>query len=106
ASSAGTVMLLRSCSAHEAYIRTYRGRVRSSRAIEVLLLDAIFPRSAVHCLGALDEALETLAKLHGNSFDRLGAAEPGRRIVGRGLADLRRRPVGGHLLLPPGPLTG
>src|SRR5699024_11928839 len=59
--------------------------------IEFLLLDSIFPRSAVHCLGALDEALETLAKLHGNSFDRLGAAEPGRRIVGRALASLRFR---------------
>lgn len=90
-SSGGTVMLLRSCSAHEAYIRTYRGRVRSSRAIEFLLLDLIFPRSAVHCLSELDEALETLAKLHGNSFDRLGAAEPGRRIVGRALASLRFR---------------
>ena len=90
-SAAATVMLLRSCSAHEAYIRSYRGRVRSARAIEFLLLDSIFPRSAVHCLGALEEALETLAKLHGNSFDRLGAAEPGRRIVGRALASLRYR---------------
>ncbi|WP_299303981.1 alpha-E domain-containing protein [uncultured Brachybacterium sp.] len=90
-SSAATVTLLRSCSAHEAYIRSYRGRVRSARSIEFLLLDSIFPRSAVHCLGEIDEALETLAKLHGNSFDRLGAAEPARRIVGRALASLRFR---------------
>ena len=47
--------MLRSCSAHEAYIRSYRGRVRSARAIEFLLLDSIFPRSAVHCLGEIDE---------------------------------------------------
>ena len=45
----------------------------------------------MHCLGELDEALETLAKLHGNSFDRLGASEPARRIVGRALASLRFR---------------
>ncbi|MGO2048703.1 MAG: alpha-E domain-containing protein, partial [Brachybacterium tyrofermentans] len=45
-SDAATVMLLRSCSAHEAYIRSYRGRVRASHAIEFLLLDSIFPRSA------------------------------------------------------------
>ena len=90
-SDAATVLLLRSCSAHEAYIRSYRGRVRVSGAIEVLLLDSIFPRSAAYCLSEIDEALETLAKLHGNSFDRLGTAEPGRRIVGRALASLRFR---------------
>ena len=90
-SDAATVLLLRSCSAHEAYIRSYRGRVRVSGAIEFLLLDSIFPRSAAYCLSEIDEALETLAKLHGNSFDRLGPAEPGRRIVGRALASLRFR---------------
>ena len=90
-SDAATVLLLRSCSAHEAYIRSYRGRVRLSGAIEFLLLDSIFPRSAAYCLSEIDEALETLAKLHGNSFDRLGTAEPGRRIVGRALASLRFR---------------
>ena len=90
-SDAATVLLLRSCSAHEAYIRSYRGRVRAARAIEFLLLDSIFPRSAAYCLSEIDEALETLAKLHGNSFDRLGTAEPGRRIVGRALASLRFR---------------
>ena len=90
-SDAATVLLLRSCSAHEAYIRSYCGRVRVSGAIEFLLLDSIFPRSAAYCLSEIDEALETLAKLHGNSFDRLGTAEPGRRIVGRALASLRFR---------------
>lgn len=90
---ASTVMLLRSCSAHEAYIRSYRGRVRPGKAIEFLLLDSIFPRSAAYCLAEIDEALDTLAKLHGNSFDRLGTAEPGRRIVGRALASLRFRPL-------------
>ncbi|WP_010551704.1 alpha-E domain-containing protein [Brachybacterium paraconglomeratum] len=90
-SDAATVLLLRSCSAHEAYIRSYRGRVRVSGAIEFLLMDSIFPRSAAYCLSEIDEALETLAKLHGNSFDRLGTAEPGRRIVGRALASLRFR---------------
>ncbi|MGO3504307.1 MAG: alpha-E domain-containing protein, partial [Brachybacterium tyrofermentans] len=90
-SDAATVMLLRSCSAHEAYIRSYRGRVRASHAIEFLLLDSIFPRSAAHCLLEIDEALETLAKLHGSSFDRMGTAEPGRRIVGRAAASLRFR---------------
>lgn len=88
---ADVVMLLRSCSAHEAYIRSYRGRVRASRAIEFLLLDSIFPRSAAHCLIELDEALDTLAKLHGSSFDRMGTEDPARRIVGRAAASLRYR---------------
>lgn len=90
-SDGATVMLLRSCSAHEAYIRSYRGRVRAAQAIEFLLLDSIFPRSAAHCLLEIDEALETLAKLHGSSFDRMGTSEPGRRIVGRATASLRFR---------------
>ena len=90
-SDGATVMLLRSCSAHEAYIRSYRGRVRSVKAIEFLLLDSIFPRSAVHCLTEIDAALAALATLHGTGFDRLGTAEPGRRIVGRALASLRFR---------------
>lgn len=91
ASDGNVVMLLRSCSAHEAYIRSYRGRVRAARAIEFLLLDSIFPRSAAHCLIELDEALETLAKLHGSSFDRMGTEDPARRIVGRAAASLRYR---------------
>ncbi|MCT1998507.1 alpha-E domain-containing protein [Brachybacterium muris] len=91
ASDGNVVMLLRSCRAHEAYIRSYRGRVRAARAIEFLLLDSIFPRSAAHCLIELDEALETLAKLHGSSFDRMGTEDPARRIVGRAAASLRYR---------------
>lgn len=91
ATDGNVVMLLRSCSAHEAYIRSYRGRVRAARAIEFLLLDSIFPRSAAHCLIELDEALDTLAKLHGSSFDRMGTEDPARRIVGRAAASLRYR---------------
>ena len=92
-SDAAIVMLLRSCSAHEAYIRSYRGRVGAAQAIEFLLLDSIFPRSAAHCLLEVDHALDTLAKLHGNSFDRMGTADPARRIIGRAAASLRFRPL-------------
>lgn len=92
-SDSAIVMLLRSCSAHEAYIRSYRGRVRAAEAIEFLLLDSIFPRSAAHCLLEVDDALDILAKLHGNSFDRMGTADPARRIIGRAAASLRFRPL-------------
>ena len=90
-SDSSTVMLLRSCSAHEAYIRNYRGRVKASDAVEFLLLDSIFPRSAAHCLLEVDEALDTLAKLHGSTLDRTGTSDPARRIVGRAAASLRFR---------------
>ena len=90
-SDQATVLLLRTCSAHEAYIRTFRGRVNASAAISFLLLDSIFPRSAAYCLLEIDEALETLARLHGASLDRVGTDDPGRRIVGRAVASLRYR---------------
>ena len=92
-SDSAIVMLLRSCSAHEAYIRSYRGQVRAAQAIEFLLLDSISPRSAAHCLLEVDDALDVLAKLHGNSFDRMGTADPARRIIGRAAASLRFRPL-------------
>ncbi|MDQ3107397.1 MAG: alpha-E domain-containing protein, partial [Actinomycetota bacterium] len=45
AGSPGWVTLLRSCSAHEAYLRTYRRAVDASLVAEFLLLDRLFPRS-------------------------------------------------------------
>ena len=90
-SDAATVVLLRTCSAHEAYIRSYRGQVDSSDAIRFLLQDSFFPRSIVHCLEQLDRALDTLAKMHGHAFDRIGTEDPARRIAGRALASLHYR---------------
>jgi uncharacterized alpha-E superfamily protein len=86
-----TVMLLRSCSADEAYIRSFRGQVRVHDAIAFLLLDTTFPRSIAHCLGEVDDALDTLGKLHGRAFDRFGTEDAARRIIGRVEASLRFR---------------
>lgn len=90
-SDAATVMLLRTCSAHEAYIRSYRGQVDAADAISFLLMDSFFPRSIVHCLDQLDRALDALAKVHGHAFDRIGTQDPARRLAGRALASLRYR---------------
>ncbi|PWH05541.1 hypothetical protein DEO23_13335 [Brachybacterium endophyticum] len=90
---ATTIMLLRSCSADEAYIRSFRGQVRVDDAVAFLLLDRIFPRSIAHCLLQADEALEVLGKLHGQTFDRFGTEDAARRIVGRIEASLRFRPL-------------
>jgi uncharacterized alpha-E superfamily protein len=92
-SGAATVMLLRTCSAEEAYIRSYRGQVHARDAIAFLLLDQIFPRSVASCLGRIDSALDSLSRMHGHAFDRLGTEDAARRIVGRVGASLRFRPL-------------
>lgn len=90
-SDSDTVLLLRTCSAHEAYIRSYRGQVNASDAIEFLLMDSFFPRSVAHCLAQCDDLLYSLAKLHGHAFDRMGTEDLARRMVGRAAASLRYR---------------
>lgn len=52
--------LLRSCGAHEAFLRTYRGTDSDERAAGFLLLDRAFPRSLVHALGQAEECLTAL----------------------------------------------
>lgn len=59
------VTLLRSCSAHESYLRTYRRAVEGEYVLELLLANRIFPRSiyfslasAENCLAAIAPALE------------------------------------------------
>ena len=71
--------LLRSCGAHESYLRTYRGVATDSRAAEFLILDRLFPRSVLHSLVQAEEILEDLAP----PLERVGVADPGRRALGR-----------------------
>ena len=46
----GWTTTLRSCSAYEAYLRTYKHAVDAATAVEFLLLDRLFPRSVFHAL--------------------------------------------------------
>lgn len=78
------VTTLRSCSAHEAFLRTYRRGVDSSLAAEFLLLDRLFPRSAFYALG---DAQRCLAEL-GPSAGRAGGEDEARRILGRASNEL------------------
>ena len=78
------VVLLRSCSAHEAYLRTYRREVEPGLAAEFLVLDRLFPRSI---LCALTEAERCLAELD-PSPSRAGVADEARREIGRARTDL------------------
>ncbi len=90
AGSRGWVTLLRSCSAHEAYLRTYRRAVDASLAAEFLLLDRLFPRSVYYALTLAERCLAELAPSSG----RTGSDDDARRILGRARTDLEFRQVG------------
>jgi len=79
--------LLRSCGAHESYVRTYRGVASDERAAEFLLLDRLFPRSVLHALVQAEECLEELAP----PMERVGVSDRGRRKLGRARTSLEYR---------------
>jgi len=78
------VTTLRSCSAHEAFLRTYRKAVDASLVAEFLLLDRLFPRSAFYALGVAERCLAEL----GPSTGRAGQEDEARRFLGRARNDL------------------
>jgi uncharacterized alpha-E superfamily protein len=55
------VRLLRSVSAYEAYLRTYRASMGESQVIEFLVQSQRFPRSVLHCLQMVENLLSELA---------------------------------------------
>jgi uncharacterized alpha-E superfamily protein len=73
------VILLRSCSAHEAFLRTYRREPEPTLAVEFLLLDRLFPRSVFCALSTAEDCLSELDPRSG----RAGLADESRRILGR-----------------------
>ncbi|WP_182111499.1 MULTISPECIES: alpha-E domain-containing protein [unclassified Actinotalea] len=52
--------LLRSCGAHEAYLRRFRGVATDRSAAEFLLTDPLFPRSVVYALTQAQSCLDAL----------------------------------------------
>ena len=78
------VATLRCCSAHEAFLRTYRRAVTPDLVTEFLLLDRLFPRSAFHALGVAEGCLAELQPHAG----RAGLDDEARRVVGRARTDL------------------
>ena len=79
------VTTLRCCSAHEAFLRTYRRAVEGPLVAEFLLLDRLFPRSAVHALGVADQCL---AELGPPATSRSSQEDEARRILGRARNEL------------------
>ena len=84
------VTTLRSCGAHEAFLRTYRRPANASSVAEFLLLDRLFPRSAFHALGVAEECLAALEPRAG----RAGLEGKARNILGRARTQLEFRTVG------------
>jgi len=78
------VTTLRSCSAHEAFLRTYRRNPDGSLVAEFLLLDRLFPRSAFHALGVAERCLSELSP----SAGRAGREDEARRILAGARNDL------------------
>ncbi len=83
----GGVTTLRCCSAHEAYLRTYRRAVDASLVAEFLLLDRLFPRSVFNALSTAESCLAELDPMIG----RAGFEDEARRVLGRARTDLEFR---------------
>lgn len=85
------VSLLRSCGAHEAYLRTYRRAVDAARVAEFLLLDRLFPRSVYWSLALAEQILAELDTERG--LVRSTVDDAARRTVGRTRTELEFRSI-------------
>jgi uncharacterized alpha-E superfamily protein len=85
--TSGWTGLLKSCSAHEAYLRTYRAAVEPARVAEFLVLDRLFPRSVYSALVQAERCLTELDPQIG----RTGVDDTARRLLGRARTDLEFR---------------
>lgn len=84
----GWTTLLRSCGAHEAFLRTYRGGASDERAAGFLLLDRLFPRSIVFALNQAEASLAALEPV----VDR-ATLDDARRHIGHVRTSLEYRPL-------------
>lgn len=88
-SPADWVTTLRSCSAHEAFLRAQRGPVEGQRAIQFLLLDPHFPRSTTSALLLAESCLAAL----GGDRRADGSIDEARRVLGQARAGLEYRRI-------------
>ncbi len=77
------------CSAHEAFLRTYRRAVSPALVAEFLVLDRLFPRSAYSALAVAEQCLAELRPTAG----RVGLDDEARRVLGRARTELEFRQV-------------
>jgi len=94
ASGPAWALVLRSCGAHEAFLRAYGAAATEDRAAEFLLLDRLFPRSVVHALMTADSCLAALDQDGAATAGRLGSRDDARRLLGRERTNLEYRALG------------
>ncbi len=82
--------ILRSCSAYEAYLRTYRGVASARNAAEFLMLDRLFPRSIVYSVSRALEAVHDLEP----STPRVGVPDRAVLLLGQVISGLEYRSIG------------
>ena len=79
--------ILRSVSAHRAYIWAHGGEVTAGGIAHFLLFDARMPRSLAHCYGVLTQELEALEAHHGRRAEAAAMALDIRRGLDHGDID-------------------
>jgi uncharacterized alpha-E superfamily protein len=82
------VTLLQSCGAYQAFLRSSRGAIEDSRAVEFLLLDPLFPRSLMSSLVSAERCLDDLSV----PTDRHGRGEA-QRVLGMIRSELEFAPT-------------
>ncbi len=88
----GWTTTLRTCSAYEAYLRTYKHAVDASSAVEFLLLDRLFPRSVYHALTTAERRLGELDPSSARGRRRRCPPTPGPRGGRARVPPCRRSP--------------
>ncbi len=83
------VTLLRSCSGHEAFLRTYRREPEPGPALEFLLRERLFPRSILCALLTAEDCLSGLDP----GRQPPGTHDEARRLVAQARTHLEFRPV-------------
>mgnify|MGYP003327095539 CR=1 FL=1 len=83
--AAGWRVLLRCCSAHEAFLRRHHGTFDPLDALAFLVSDDDFPRSVGYSLRAAEDCLSVIEQSSARGIARQGEA---RRLLGRAAADL------------------
>ena len=71
--------VLRACGADESFLHTHGGTLDPPRVVEFLLLDRLFPRSALHALTSAEQILRELTP----ATDRAGVRDSARRPIGQ-----------------------
>ena len=83
------VTLLQSCGAYQAFLRSSRGAIEDSRAVEFLLLDPLFPRSLMSSLVSAERCLDDLSE----PISRGDRADQAHRVLGMIRSELEYAPT-------------